>query len=129
MHILTLGGMTLEANDSSVIRFCALEYRASDADSPSAPENVVIVFLVHPSSTLSVLHHRDWRNIVRTEDQEYIQALMDDFRERARRDPEALFRQISSLSVGPLVTYSIGSQDEVKADSRLFEVWENLIFL
>jgi hypothetical protein len=53
--------------------------------------------------------HRDWRSIVESQDQEYIEALCHDFKERAGLDAIALFTQLSSLAVGPLVTVETGS--------------------
>jgi hypothetical protein len=48
------------------------------------------------------------RSIVQAEDLIYIDSLLQDFKVRAKLHPEALFKQICSLSVGPLVTQEIG---------------------
>jgi hypothetical protein len=37
-------------------------------------------------------------------DQEYIEDLLKDLLQRARAFPEEVFKQLSSLSVGPLIT-------------------------
>jgi hypothetical protein len=92
-------------------------------------ERIVILFLGHPSGSLRVLCHRDWRNIVGVEDLEYVSDLMDDFRERARSTPDALFRQVSSLSVGPLVTYAVGSDYDLQPLIPLLELCENMVEL
>jgi hypothetical protein len=47
--------------------------------------------------------------IVRDNDLAYIESLFKDFLERAKLNPEALFNQLSSLGVGPLVTHEAGS--------------------
>jgi hypothetical protein len=40
---------------------------------------------------------------------DYLEELLKDFIERAKTDPAALFNQICSLAVGPLVTRATGS--------------------
>jgi hypothetical protein len=59
----------------------------------------LIRFLVHP----------EWRTIVQGEDIGYFQSLLHDFLNRANQDPGALFKQLCSLGVGPVVTQEIGS--------------------
>ena len=53
-----------------------------------------------------------FRSIVRDEDWAYIETLLRDLKERARLEPEHLFRQLSSLSVGPLVCEISGARIE-----------------
>jgi hypothetical protein len=61
---------------------------------------------------------------VQDEDWIYLQSLLRDFEERARLDPASLSKQLSSLSVGPLVTHSIGADlkdyPEIQALSSTF---------
>jgi hypothetical protein len=54
-------------------------------------------FLVHPE-----LH------AVVGGDSAYIEPLLQDFPERAKERPAELFKQLSSLGVGPLVTHETG---------------------
>ncbi len=56
-------------------------------------------FLVHPE-----LH-----TVVADNDLSYLESLLKDFLERAMQHPAALFKQLSSLGVGPLVTQEVGS--------------------
>lgn len=49
-----------------------------------------------------------YREIVQGNDLAYIDSLLNDFRERAKQNPEALFQQLCSLGVGPLVTLKAG---------------------
>jgi len=121
--------MTTHADDISVAQFCALEYRAGEIDSPCVPERVLILFLRNENGSLRVLSHQDWRNIVHLQDLEYVRDLLDDFKERAQCAPEALFRQVASLSVGPLVTYAVGSGSDLKAASGMLDIWENMVDL
>ena len=56
---------------------------------------------------LSFLVHPELRTIVQKNDLEYLEALLQDFLERAKLHPEALFKQLSSLGVGPLVAREV----------------------
>jgi hypothetical protein len=47
--------------------------------------------------------------IVQKEDLEYIRSLLDSCIERAKLHPAALFKQLSSIAVGPLVAGETGS--------------------
>jgi hypothetical protein len=49
-------------------------------------------------------------SIVQKEDLAYLQSLLRDFKKRARLDPASLFKQLSTLSVGPLVTGVAGEE-------------------
>jgi len=51
-----------------------------------------------------------WRAVVRAEDREYLESLLGDFLERAKQQPATLFKQLSSLGVGSLVTQETGEQ-------------------
>jgi hypothetical protein len=54
--------------------------------------------------------HPELHIIIQEEDLDYIQSLLEDLLERAKREPEALFKQLSSLGVGSLVTQEVGSK-------------------
>jgi hypothetical protein len=60
--------------------------------------------------SLRFLVSPDWRSLVRTEDVNYIRALLEDFPERAKEQPEGLFEHLCSLGVGPLVTRQTGER-------------------
>jgi hypothetical protein len=60
-------------------------------------------------SRLRFLVHPELRIVVQKEDLKYIQSLLVDFLERAKREPAALFKQLSSLGIGSLVTQELGS--------------------
>jgi hypothetical protein len=47
-----------------------------------------------------------------------LQALFDDFKERAKLDSEGLLQQLSALSVGPLVTFDAGQELAERPDLR-----------
>jgi hypothetical protein len=75
--------------------------------SPGATPVIVLV-LQDEKKDLRFLVHPELRSIVRKEDSNYTESLLTDFTER-EVDSEALFKQLSSLSVGPLVTHEVGS--------------------
>lgn len=58
---------------------------------------------------MRLLVHPRWPGVVCPRDQDYIRSILEDFARRAQFDPEGLFIQASELSVGPLVTYSVGN--------------------
>jgi len=98
------------ANESPHIRFCALEYQAQgEANAGSRTASVILLVLRDEEGDLRFLVHPELRNIVQEEDSTYVESLLRDFLVRAELHPDALFEQISSLSVGPLVTHEAGS--------------------
>lgn len=81
-------------------------------------ENGCLRFLVHP----------ELRKIVQGQDLVYIEALLQDFLKRAQKDSAALFKQISSLGVGSLVTHETGPRlsehpSIVKLTSQFVQVY------
>ena len=120
------GEMMLRVDESPVAHFSALEYRAEELSGPSALEQVVILFLRNDGGALRVFAHRDWRTIVQPRDLEYIRDILEDFRERALSAPDALFKQVSSLSVGPLTTYAVGTGIDLKANMNLLDILNNM---
>jgi len=70
---------------------------------------VILLVLRDEEGDLRFLVHPELRNIVQEEDSTYVESLLRDFQVRAQLHPDALFEQISSLSVGPLVTHEAGS--------------------
>jgi len=71
-------------------------------------------------SNLRFLVRPELQTIVRSEDIELIQSLFKDFLERAKQEPAALFKQLSSLGIGSLVTQDVGSN--LADDSSLQEL-------
>lgn len=75
---------------------------------------------------LRFLVGRNWRALVEEEDVNFIESLMRDFQERAKMHPKELFKQVSSLGVGPLVTHEVGPRisdhmPESEMDSQFIE--------
>ncbi len=59
---------------------------------------------------LQLLLNPQWRQIVRPEDHAYFYELWEDFVTRANTDPEMLFEQLASISVGPLIPSVLGTR-------------------
>lgn len=60
---------------------------------------------------LKLFPHPCLRQQISECDREYIDELLLDLKERCRETPEELFKQLSHLSVGPLVTDSVESRE------------------
>lgn len=90
-------------------QFCALEYRPEQHEQASQSAGFVILLAVKDEAGgLSFLVHPDLRKYVREEDRDYLDSLLEDFSERAKLDSEALFQQLCSLAVGPLIPCQVG---------------------
>lgn len=76
---------------------------------------------------LRLFLHPQWRPLIDAEDLEYIVELLADFRQRCMLDPEALFSQLASLAVGPLVVREAGKFAD--ADLALSNLWEQFVAL
>ena len=68
-----------------------------------------MLVLEDEQGNLRFLVHPQLRSIVTDRDLSYLESLLGDFVERAKLHPAALFKQLSSLGVGPLVTHETGS--------------------
>ena len=96
-----------DASGGPLLQFCALAYKTQDSNRAMP---VFLIVLKDASGGLRFLVDPGWRAVVRAEDVEFLESLLGDFLERAREQPAALFKQLSSLAVGPLVTQETGEQ-------------------
>ena len=96
-----------DASGSPLLQFCALAYRAEDSCRASP---IIVIVLKDARGGLRFLVDPGWRAVVRAEDVNYLESLLGDFLERAKEEPAALFKQLSSLAVGRLVTQEAGEQ-------------------
>jgi hypothetical protein len=69
---------------------------------------MVVLIVVRTGKEIAIRIHPNWVEIVEAEDLQVIRELFDDFAERAHSDPETLLRQLTTLGVGKLVTYTAG---------------------
>jgi hypothetical protein len=112
---MLIGGATVLSKTSfnaaniSDVHFCALAYRPTDWEEAS-PQAAPVVMLALKDQTdhLSFLVHPELHAIVRREDLAFVESLVEDFIERAKLHPAALFEHLSSLGVGSLVTHETG---------------------
>lgn len=65
--------------------------------------------------------------LILVEDRDYIQSLLNDFVKRSKRDPAALFKQLSSLWIGSLLTQEVGT--DIMGDQSLSELLSRFIEL
>ncbi len=59
---------------------------------------------------LRLLVSPDLRKIVQGDDWAYLDPLLVDLQDRAKLQPADLFKQLSSLGVGPLVAHEVGKE-------------------
>ena len=71
---------------------------------------VIFIVVWDGESDLRFLVRTDWRILVCQEDQDYIQAIIEDSTDRAKLNPARTFKQFSSLGIGPLITRDVGSR-------------------
>ena len=86
-----------------------------------------MIALIDGEDKLRFLVHPELDTIIQKDDMEYIASLLQDFLERAKREPAALFKQLSSLGIGSLVTQDVGSN--LADDSSLQEVSSRFVEL
>ena len=98
------------ASENSLLAFCALAYNAQPR-SPAAvhSEPIILLVLEEQNRHLRFFVDPNWRSIVKAQDSSYMESLFPDLLERAKLHPDALFKQLSCLGVGPLVTRTVGS--------------------
>jgi len=106
--------MSLDFPHHVVTRYCALAYSGHE---PQSVENVIICLLQLGLDRWKLLVDPAWLGIVGREEQDYIRELLDDMRFRVLSDSEALLKQLSQLSVGPLWTFAVGY--DLDANSQL----------
>ena len=114
---LTQNRKVPDATGSPLLGFCTLGYLTQDSGTVSF---TILLVLRDSKGGLRLLTDPDWRSLVQRQDVDYISALLADFFVRATEQPAALFEQLSSLSIGPLVTQETGEQ--ISDHSRILEL-------
>jgi len=101
---------TLVPGHSSSTQFCTLAYKPGCRGDDLGIEPIVLAVVTKSAgSNLRIQVHPDWRSFVDQADRDYVESLFADFRTRAESDPNALFQQLASLGVGPVLTHETGS--------------------
>ena len=89
-------------------QICTLVYQEHESlGSETAPEIVLLVAKNEQSEGLSLFVNPAWREFVASRHWEYMGDLLEDFKERKRLEPDALFQQLCSLRVGPIITHEV----------------------
>lgn len=100
-----------KVDESSNLKFCTLEYRAqSESNDPAVTGTVILLVISTQDSNLCFFVEPNLQEIVLREDLPYIENLINDLPERAALHGAELFRQLSSLAVGPLTTREVGER-------------------
>ena len=67
----------------------------------------VLLLATKNDAGLKLYAHRTLMRQILDKDQEYVRDLLKDLLQRARTFPDEVFKQLSGLSVGPLVTAEV----------------------
>ena len=96
--------------------FCTLKYRSRLKETGETREAdlVLVLVLMSERKGLRISVSPMLQQAVDESDRQYVKELLQDCRIRAANDPEALFSQLSSLSVGPLTTDRVGATDSAR---------------
>ena len=90
-------------------RYCFLKYSPEGiASAQLSDKDVVLVAFERGRGDLCLLIHRRWHEIVPPDYLDYMNSLLADVCHRASADPNRLFRQLETLTVGPIVTSEVG---------------------
>lgn len=89
-------------------RICTIKYRRPESTIGSSA-GVVILLAVKEDASLKLYTHRALLQQISEQDQEYIGELLEDLGRRVKVFPDQVFKQLSNLSVGPIITDSVSS--------------------
>jgi len=94
---------------SRLYQYCLLEYNPqTQGGSLLRARFAFLLALKDERGNLDFRVHPQWSGLIRAEDSEYIESLLTDWPIRAKFQPDDLFKQLCSLSVGPLQTKQTG---------------------
>lgn len=88
------------------LQVCALKYCLPEEQSAVSKGNVILL-AVKDGDGVRFYLHRSVKQQICEKDHHYFDALMKDLLKRLKRSPGAVFEQLSSLAVGPIVTDSV----------------------
>jgi len=89
----------------SNVEVCALRYCHQESIKPIT--GPIVLLAAKNVAGLKLYAHRTLMQQILDKDQEYIENLLKDLLERAKAFPDEVFKQLSGLSVGPLITDAI----------------------
>src|SRR5947209_14450997 len=100
---------TFLKDEGSIAYYCALEYCPENIPGPPKVERVLFLVVRYENGVLNIFFNNNWETIIQPKHREYIRALLDDFQLRAESARDAFLDQITSLSVGPVITHAAGA--------------------
>ena len=107
-------------------RFCAVAYNPDDLRRTECTvSDLILIFSAEDDGRSEVRVHPDWAELVSPCDIAYFQSLLPDLKVRADQDSEGLFKQLSSLGVGPLVTLVTGC--DMRSDPALWDLFQSFL--
>ena len=117
-----MGCMKKNSREGKALRFCTVAYIENGGILETLIEDIILIAVELPScSGIQVKKRRDWHDMVRQEDREFVISILTDIAQRTSSDPQVVFGQISNLGVGPLVTHSTGP--DLNAREELLAVY------
>lgn len=87
-------------------RICTVKYRWPESTIGSSA-GVLILLAIKEDAGLKLYTLRAFSEQISEHDQEYISELLEDLSRRGKMFPNQVFKQLSDLSVGPIVTDSV----------------------
>jgi len=89
------------------LEFCVLKFCPSQPG-PESTDPSVVLLAIRDAKALDIYVHRAFEDKASGDDRSYVQELLPDLVQRSKCSPGAAFRQLASLSVGPLITEKVG---------------------
>jgi len=96
-----------DAPSDSSARICTVKYRRPELMIESTA-GVVFLLAIRDEAGLKLYIHPTLVRQISYSDQEYIDDLLKDLIHRAKAFPDEVFQQLSNLSVGPIITDTVG---------------------
>jgi hypothetical protein len=97
-------------NTLSPGRFCAAAYNKSNLAPPSKSAEDVLLIALMSVDRLEIRVRPDWQSQVRSQDRKFLSSFFASITRFAAEDPATALDQISSLSMGPMVTAATGEK-------------------
>lgn len=96
-----------EKTPEASTQICTLKYLHPGTQAEAAA-GTVLLFAIKDRAGLRLYAHPALGQQISDRDRHYVEELVKDLVQRSKQDPEDVFRQLSSLSVGPLITDESG---------------------
>ena len=118
-----MGKTQIDSTTPKAGRYCTVGYSRSGGMEDVCIGDVILIGLERPVEHRVQLRERpDWRDLVSAEDRVLVVSVLADIAERALVEPQAVFKQLSELSAGPLITHKTGP--ELSLDPELAAIYD-----